>query len=657
MQQEFLDLYERELNALYDRAADFAAEFPGLADRLGGLTRDRLDPGLAGLLEGAAFLAARVRMKVEAEFPVFTTALLEQLLPGYLAPVPATALLQAQPDFTATDLAEGRRFAAGSYLDATYREREQRVSCRFRLAAPLELWPLEIDMASYFAAPAPLQALGLEVAPTTAAGLRMRVVRRTGPGIPDADGDLPTGKGAPPQVAALAAAGLDRLPVHLHGPMAEMDDLYEQIFSRCTRITLRWLDAQGDPCFAPTPPDMLGQIGFDPEERLFPEEERLFAGFALLRDHYILPQKFLGFRLSGLGQVLRRVEAPAFDLLFEFDEAVPALVPVVTARTLRLHAVPAINLFSERSARIRVGETRREHLVTPLASPHENYEIHSVQAVRALYGGKRKPEPVWPLYGQPADASRPTEALHYSLVRRPRRLNTAELRRGVQGDYIGTETLISLHEPAAIDDPERVQGLQADLLCTNRHLPALLPIGETTADFRLVEDTSVGFVCIAGPTPPREALTDQDRHSARGATRGARLWQLINCLSFNLTGLRDRHPDDPAAGLRDVLSLFADISDSITERQVQGLVGAQTRPMVRSVRGPDGFAPARGIEVTLTFDERAYEGTGFALLGAVLDRFLADYVQINSFTETVIAGRKRGAVMRWPPRSGTGPML
>ena len=81
--------------------------------------------------------------------------------------------------------------------------------------------------------------------------------------------------------------------------------------------------------------------------------------------------------------------------------------------------------------------------------------------------------------------------------------------------------------------------------------------------------------------------------------------------------------------------------------------------MLRSLRrsGAPGYAPARGIEVTLTFDERAYEGAGFAALGAVLDRFLADYVQINSFTETVIAGRKRGAVLRFPPRSGTGPVL
>ncbi|HKL69629.1 type VI secretion system baseplate subunit TssF [Salibaculum sp.] len=657
MQQEFLDLYERELNALYDRAAAFAAEFPGLADRLGGLTRDRLDPGLAGLLEGSAFLAARVGMKQNEEFGTFTTAILKQLLPGYLAPVPAAALLQAAPDFRQPDLAQGKRFAPGGYLDAAYRERDQRVSCRFRLAAPLELWPLELDQAAYFTSPAPLQALGLEVSQGTVAGLRLRLVRRTGPGTPDPDADIVPNAKPPPPVGDLARAGLDNLPVHLHGPMAAMTGLYEQIFARSTKLTLRWLDTQGDPVFARCPPGLVRQLGFDEDESFFPEEGRLFRGFALLREFHMLPQKFLGFRLSGLAALLERVTAPACDLLFEFDRADAALASTISDQSFRLYTAPAINLFSERSARVKIDAGRREHLMVPQPSPHENYEIHSVLRVRAHYGGKRKPVPIWPVYGQPRDATRASEELYYDIRQRPRRLSATEIRRGQHGDYTGSETLITLHEPATIDDPDPVQSLQADLLCTNRHLPAMLPMGQAKADFRLVNDTSIAFACITGPTPPRDALSGQEGPNPRIGDQGARMWQAINCLSFNLLGLNDRHADDPAAGLRDALSLFADLSDSITERQVQGLTGSETRPVVRSVKRPDGYAPARGLEVTLTFDERAFEGSGIALLGAVLDRFLADYVQLNSFTETVIVSRKRGEVMRWPPRSGTGPVL
>ena len=75
------------------------------------------------------------------------------------------------------------------------------------------------------------------------------------------------------------------------------------------------------------------------------------------------------------------------------------------------------------------------------------------------------------------------------------------------------------------------------------------------------------------------------------------------------------------------------------------------------VRGRDGFYPARGTEITLTFDEEAYEGSGIVLMGAVLDRFFSEYAPINSFTQTVIVSRQRGRIHGFPPRTGAGPLL
>ena len=77
MDREFLDLYNRELLLLHEQAREFAEEYPGIAERLGGLVAERSDPMIAGLLEGAAFLAARVQLKLKHEFPEFTSNLLE----------------------------------------------------------------------------------------------------------------------------------------------------------------------------------------------------------------------------------------------------------------------------------------------------------------------------------------------------------------------------------------------------------------------------------------------------------------------------------------------------------------------------------------------------------------------------------------------------
>ena len=90
------------------------------------------------------------------------------------------------------------------------------------------------------------------------------------------------------------------------------------------------------------------------------------------------------------------------------------------------------------------------------------------------------------------------------------------------------------------------------------------------------------------------------------------------------------------AALRELLALFADLSDVVSEQRIRGIEGVSSRPIVRRLRQKNGFNAARGIEITVRFDEKAFEGIGIFLLGAVLDRFFAEYTSINSFTETVI---------------------
>src|SRR3954465_13549642 len=133
MNREFLDLYNTELQLLNEQARQFAEEYPGIAERLGGILEDRVDPLVGGLLEGAAFLAARVQLKLKHEFPEFTSNLLEQLSPNYLAPTPSAMLVAAEPPYAAPALRDGKRIARGAYFDATYRGRGRSLASRFRL--------------------------------------------------------------------------------------------------------------------------------------------------------------------------------------------------------------------------------------------------------------------------------------------------------------------------------------------------------------------------------------------------------------------------------------------------------------------------------------------------------------------------------------------
>ncbi len=650
MNREFLELYQRELRLLYEQSEDFAAQFPGIAERLGGLTEERMDPGLKGLLEGSAFMAARVQLKIKSEFSEFTTALLDQLLPNYLSPIPSTVLVEAEPKYEDTNLLAGKTYTEGAYLDAVYLERERRVACRFRLGSTLTLYPIRLEEAQYYPGPAPLQALGLEVTPETTSGMRLRFLNRN----QSPDKDTP---GAPPPGNPFRKLTIDTLPIHLIGNTGDADAIYEMMFANLKRVTLRYEDSHGDPMFMPLTLDQIQQIGFEETDRLGPSDERVFRGFETLREFFTFPAKFVGFTLTKLKPLLRRLDASWFDLLFEFDTSRPNLASIVNRSHFVLYAAPATNLFEMQCSRVPVNRREFEHQIVPDRSKWLDFEAHRIVEVFAHYPGRKDKVPVYPLYSLPTTDVRSEDALYYTVRRLPRVQTARERRFGSQSHYAGTEMFISLYDPGELDEADRVKELSVRAVCSNRHLTEQLPVGDAGADFTLSDDTQVRLKCLVGPTPPRDSVVHGERKQREPTHPGPIMWRLINLLALNHLGLTDRSPEDKAGGLRELLGLFADLSDVFSERQVRGIDSVTSRAVVRRLRQPSGFNAARGVEITVTFDEKAFEGNGVMLLGAALDRFFAEYTTINSFTQTVIASTQRGVIMRWPPRAGLGGVL
>lgn len=641
MKKAFRDAYNRELAMLKERSTEFAADYPGLADRLGGLIEENLDPAIAGLLEGTAFLAARVQTKMDEEYRTFTRELLDQIFPDALRPTPSTMLVQANPPFEQSDLENGLHCPEGSYLDARFADAEKRVSCRFRIAAPLTLWPLAITDLRYHASPGTVGALGQDIADGTKAGITIEVTRI----MPSGD----AGNGS------LSGVAVDELPFYLTGPLAEAVPLYEQIHAGRTRASLRYIDANGDAVFIRLPPNAVQQIGFDEQGPLLPHAGALFNGFAILRDAFVFPRKFLGFRLTGLTQVLRGVSASRVQVVFELDTSNPVLAARLEADHIRLHCVPAVNLFEDTSSQVRLDQKRTEFVVMPDSTPMTHYEIYAITDVHAHYKGHQGKEPVLPLYGMPQDGGDPRQSLYYTSRQKPRRLTPTERRFGASRTrYRGTETFISIYEPPEATPAHR---LQIKMLCSNRHLPEYLPIAQARDEFHMSDNQSVTLTCVSGPTLPRESLLEIDHRSGHRAAEGDSHWRLISFLSLNFHGLLNDHGGNGAAPLRELLSLFANVSDTITQTQIDGLKSVQSRPVVRTIQRDGGYHPARGLEVTITFDEDEFEGSGVILMGAVLDRFVAEYAAVNSFTQCVVASVQRGPIKTWPPRSGEGPLL
>ncbi len=646
MHKEFLELYNRELALLYEHAKEFSEEYPGIAERLGGLARERADPMIIGLLEGTALLAARVQLKLKHEFPEFTNNLIEQLLPNFLAPLPSAMLAQVKPTFGDPGLREGRVIKKGAPIDAVYRERERNIACRYTLSSDLTYWPFDLTKAEYHATPGPLQAMHLNVDQSVAAGLRLTLRLRTTPRMEDEPAE-----DAPIEdpLGLFAGCPIDVLPIYFVGAESEAVAIYEQIFAHLNGVCVRYLDSFGDPQVVRLNNVRVEQIGFGDDETLFPYDNRIFQGFALLQEYFVFPQKFMGVRLAGLRDYLSKIQARSIDIIFLFNDSLPRLSAAANLSMFALYAAPAINLFRKNTDRIPIKPGTHEYHVVPDRSQYLSYEPHRALDVFAHYPGRQEKVRVMPLYSAPVHGERSKDQLYYTVRRLTRKRSTDERRFGVSGDYIGTDMFISVTAPEHLNDDQGVLELSLRAMCSNRHLTEHLPVGQGGADFRLRDDTSLDIRCAAGPTRPRESLIalrhDQVEHLGLGTTS----WRLINMLSLNHLGL----VRNDGEALREILAMFADMSDSATERRIRGVRTIASRAVVRRFAQRTGVGVGRGLEITVTLEEKAFEGSGVFLLGAVLDRFFAEYAALNHFTTTVIRTIERGTIARWPPRAGS----
>jgi type VI secretion system protein ImpG len=85
---------------------------------------------------------------------------------------------------------------------------------------------------------------------------------------------------------------------------------------------------------------------------------------------------------------------------------------------------------------------------------------------------------------------------------------------------------------------------------------------------------------------------------------------------------------------------------------IDGVVSLSSRPTTCRIGGPQTGGFCRGVAVELTLDEQSYRGVGGYLFASVLERFLAEYSTVNSFTRLTLATKQTGVVKTWPPRSG-----
>ncbi|HXT32248.1 MAG TPA: type VI secretion system baseplate subunit TssF [Vicinamibacterales bacterium] len=627
MDPRLLHYYENELGHLKEMGAEFAQQSPKIAARLGISGTEVSDPYVERLIEGAAFLAARVQLKLDSEFPRFTQSLLEIIYPHYLAPTPSMLVAQVNPDRNDPSLATGNRTVPrGTVLNSIVGP-DDATACEFRTAHDVTLLPIEVTSASYFSYAPDLPLNTLPIAQRIRGGLRIRLRTTAGLKFPQ--------------------TRVERLCFYLAG----RDDIANKLLEVCLAsglgVLVRPIGGSAQDVTL-LPASAIRPIGFTDQEALLPVSVRTFQGYRLLQEYFTFPQRYRFVELGELAPALRRVSGNEVELVVLLGRGDGALEGVVDARYLQLFCTPAVNLFEKaRIDRIHVNDSTFEfHVVADRTRPLD-FEIYQVTDVTGHGAGDDSEQRFLPFYAADSTSVEHHQQAYFTTRREPRVIPPDQRRRGPRSSYIGSEVFLSLVDAAQAPYSADLRQLSIQALCTNRDLPLHMPLNLGQSDFTLGIAAPVTSVrAIAGPSRPYSALADR-----------AIAWRAISHLSLNYLSLTQSTPESGASALRDLLELYAPSSDVSARRQIEGIRSVRVGRVVRRLDGAGPLAFGRGLEIALLVDEMAFEGASAFLLGAVLDRYFARHVSINSFTETVLRSENRGEINRWGSQWGARATL
>jgi type VI secretion system protein ImpG len=598
MNDDLITYYNRELVHIRRAAAEFAAANPKIAGRLRISADNVEDPHVERLIEGFAYLTARIRQKLDDDFPEISDALLEILYPHYLAPVPSMAIAQLLPQ---PDLEGAYTVPVGTQIETEPVDGER---CRFRTTYPVTLWPITVSTATLSGRP--LVAPPNPAASDAVASLRLSLVAH-GPG------------------ANFAKMAPDRLRFHLRGQPQQTYPLYELILNDVVSVALA--EGASDPNPIVLGADALKPVGFERDEGMLPYSNRSFQGYRLLTEYFAFPEKFLFFDLQPPGGCRLAKDGRQLDVFLYLRRSLPELERSLSAENFALGCTPIVNLFSQRAEPIMLDAAFSEFRVVADARRPHALEIYRVEGVRATNadGDERRFGPFYSVEHVSADEA-------FWLAQ----------RRPASDGNPGSELYLSLVDLGM--RPEHPGGwvLSVETTCLNRNLPERLPFGGGHPALRLIDGAPLvqSVQCLTAPTPTLRPASGQNGR-----------WRLLSHLALNHISLADT--EDGAAALKDILALY-DFRDSAETRAIiQGITRVRAERGIARVPGGGVGAFCRGTDVAIEFDEGRFAGAGLFLLASVLERFLGLYCSINSFTRTVASVKGRpGLLRKWPPRAG-----
>jgi len=607
--------FEREYNFLQVAGEEFGKKHSTLGSMLHLSERQRKDPFVERLFEGFAFLAGRIHERLDDEFPELAGGLLEILFPHLLRPFPSCSILQAN-------------HKTGAISQPVKIERNSEIqtpSSKYRVKYKVLSGPKEKSRVTEKEEPA-------EFIFRTTQNLTVRPMRLVDVIVED------TSEAAsalilriqPDRNTDFKSLNLDTLQIYLHGSKSIKYNLLNYLNNFVSSVSIKEnIDGKNQYFLIDNYkigiPELSTELNYDDDEQaMLPYSQQTFSGYRLLQEYFAFPDRFFFIDIVGLDRFEASQEGHAFDVKIEFTKKLPR-EKYPSKNNILLHCTPIINLFDTSVEEVIATQRLPEYYIVPDLDRRKSREIYSINKVVGIGEDKNEHYKYIPITAHEIlDSGDPSNDYKrfYSIFRRFVKSDMAESYIRLFGTSMDQEIFsketISL-EATLSNGFLPPAYLEAGSICQPRDFPAG------------IEASNISL--------PSEVMECPEQQNY--------LWSLISHLSVSYNTLADTKT------LKSILALYnwTRTQNHPTKKKIEAIKQVYP-PSIKNLIHNQSLI--RGIEFKIEIDSDEFEnGEGdIYLFGSILNRFLAQYITLNSFVYLTLVETGTNKKYTWKPLLG-----
>ena len=587
MKKDFFAYYSDNLTYIRKIGQEFAREFPKTASHLDLSSIECQDPFVERLLEGTAFLSARIENRLDHGYERFLESILNSVNPNAVAPIPSMCNVQI-PEASLPEITGGcLRVSPGCKFTKTKSESTT-----------------QICFESFFETE--IHALSLKDVKTMEHDIS--ITNLTGEGYRNSISMTLNTEGN----ATFASINPEYLDIYLNLTDQDASNLCEYFFASLKRV------------FIKLPDNSYGEIHgvsvelslLDAKSNVYSANSPAISGINNMNLYMKYPGLVKFLRIRGLKNAFNGITSREISLVFIFDKKQNfGNSDKLHRESLLLNVIPLINLFRKRTQRMFTNHDFEINV--NVDSTHQlDYEIYYVIGADFFDNSNQPIFSAYPFFSTGSDqGDGRTYRNFFSVHRRQRQTGSTGYKNRL---YKKQETFISFSGQDYVQKMSENLQFVADCLVTNADLPCCLTNHDRLNTASLGDLHEVQIIGqITKPMPPL---------ISSGSSDDFKRLAFIMC---NFTSVLASGDDGLLYNLKQLMDAFSMKNAEETARMKSALRKVKINSKVYRFISKGVVFFEKGYLIELTLSHRDLEGIGFFTFSRIIASLIINYRDLN----------------------------